>query len=159
MKIYNKDKTKILEKADLSLGRLVEDKIIRIKPEILACEEKGHYETIAEYPNGGKDVRWVVDIEGREYSPEQTEVENILVYIPFTHEEQLENKKTELRNKRKPLLDAYDRYKVNILYGIEKVDTLKEQTDKELIDDWYRKILDLNEGAINNPPERIKYYL
>lgn len=25
--------------------------------------EEGHYETIAEYPNGGKDVKWVVDSE------------------------------------------------------------------------------------------------
>ncbi len=76
------------------------------------------------------------------------------------HLKELELQKTEkLRNKREPLLEAYDRYKVNVLYGIEKIDTLKEQTDKKLIDDWYRKILDLNEEAINNLPEKIKYYL
>lgn len=28
---------------------------------VIDTEEKGHYETVAEYPNGGKDVEWVVD--------------------------------------------------------------------------------------------------
>ena len=29
---------------------------------ILESEEEGHYITLAEYPNGGKDVDWVVDV-------------------------------------------------------------------------------------------------
>lgn len=29
---------------------------------ILESEEEGHYITLAEYPNGGKDVEWIVDV-------------------------------------------------------------------------------------------------
>lgn len=87
MKVYNENKTQILDTYDLSLGKLVNDIIKHIEPEVQAVEEKGHYETMAEYPNGGKELEWVVDVEAIEYKPARTYEEQILVYIPYTSEE------------------------------------------------------------------------
>lgn len=159
MKIYNQNKTQELQNPDLKLGKLVPDTIIYNYPEVKEVKEQGHYITIAEYPNGGKDVQWIVDVPGVKYQPARSEVEDIYIYIPYTSDELKEIELNKLRFKREPLLRAFDAYKINVLYGIEKTTTLSEQTTKQLIDDWYTKLLDLNEDAIDNPPERIKYYL
>lgn len=100
MKVYNQDKTQILETYDLNLGKLVNDIITINQPEIAEIKEQGHYVTLAEYPNGGKDVEWVVDIEGVAYQPAKTYEENILVYIPFTQNELLNLKANKLRTRR-----------------------------------------------------------
>ena len=84
MKIYNADKTEILTNADLEKGHLKKDVLIRHIDYVAPVEEQGHYETIREYPNGGKDVEWVVDVEGVAEVQEHDEQEDILVYIPYT---------------------------------------------------------------------------
>lgn len=94
MKVYNKDKTQILEYYDLGLGYLVSDTIEVSLPEVQGVEEQGHYEVIETYPNGGKDVEWVVDVAGVEYQPARTELEPIQIYIPYT-EEELEARKQQ----------------------------------------------------------------
>ena len=61
MKIYD-EANNIIENPDLELGKLLqESKSVVFKYEITTYEQ-GHYETIAEYPNGGKDIEWVVDV-------------------------------------------------------------------------------------------------
>jgi hypothetical protein len=57
MKIYNQTKTEILENCDFEKGYLQDDIIEITIPKQEKIEEIGHYETIAEYPNGGKDVQ------------------------------------------------------------------------------------------------------
>ena len=96
MKVYNEDKTKILEEYDLSLGYLKEDIIINHIDKIEAQEEQGHYETIKEYENGGKDIRWVIDVEKVEAVEEMDIEENIYIYIPYTQDEIL-----KINNKKK----------------------------------------------------------
>ena len=151
MEIYNQEKTKILENPDLTLGKLVEDKIIRTEPEILACEEQGHYKIVQEYPNGGKDVEWIVDREKREYVPEKTIEEKILIYVPFTAEEMNLQKKQLLRQRRVILLEAFDKW--------EKAVMRSRELDDSSIMEWYYKLLDLDEYSIENIPTRIQYYL
>ena len=51
-----------IESPDLDLGYLTTKTANLIWNYILESEEAGHYETIQEYPNGGKDVEWVVDV-------------------------------------------------------------------------------------------------
>ena len=155
MKVYDLTKTKVLTNYDLEKGYLRKDTIKIYVEEVKAVEEKGHYETIKEYPNGGKDVKWVVEVEGVEYQPAREEIEDVYVFVPYTEEELLENKKLLLREKREPLLIAFDTYKSNVNYGIE----IETQEEKDLIIKWYKLILDLDEKAINNVPEKIKYYL
>lgn len=86
MKVYNQDKTEILEEYDLTKGELVKDKIITHHEEVIGQEEEGHYEPIAEYPNGGKDVEWVVDVPYIEHQDAYDEEEEINIYIPFSEE-------------------------------------------------------------------------
>jgi hypothetical protein len=62
MKIYNKDKTEIIVNPDLSKGYLKEDIIVNHIEAVEAVKEVFHYEVIKEYPNGGKDVKKVIDI-------------------------------------------------------------------------------------------------
>ena len=72
---------------DLSKGKLVSDTLIEHIPEQQEIQEQWHYETIKEYPNGGKDVEKVIDVVGQPYIAEHDEVEDILVYKPYSEQE------------------------------------------------------------------------
>ena len=73
---------------DLSLGYLVEESLfIQHHDAVEAVEEVGHYEVIAEYPNGGKDVKWVIDVPGVAAADAWDEYEDIYRYIEYTEEE------------------------------------------------------------------------
>lgn len=61
MAVFDKNGNYI-ESPDLELGRLVEKVETLTWNYILESEEQGHYITLVEYPNGGKDVDWVVDV-------------------------------------------------------------------------------------------------
>lgn len=88
MRVFNQDKTQELTIYDLTKGKLVDDTITTTIQAVQGQEEVGHYETVAEYPNGGKDIEWIVDQPYIEAQPQREEVEQIQVYIPFTAEEQ-----------------------------------------------------------------------
>lgn len=95
MRVFNENKTTELTEYSLEKGYLKADKLfIKHHEEVQKVEEQGHYETIAEYPNGGKDVEWVVDVEAVEHKDAYDEYEDIQVYIPYTAEE-LEKRKEE----------------------------------------------------------------
>lgn len=91
----------MLEEYDLEKGYLTQDTITHHYPEVLAVEEEYYYETLAEYANGGKDLRKVITTPARKYEPARDEVENILVYIPYTQNElliiQYKNRIAELK--------------------------------------------------------------
>ena len=72
---------------DLSKGKLVSDTLIEHIPEQQEIQEQWHYRTIKEYPNGGKDVEQVIDVVGQPYIAEHDEVEDILVYKPYSEQE------------------------------------------------------------------------
>lgn len=76
-----------MENPDLSLGWL-EDKTQTIHHDAVAdVEEVSHYETLAEYPNGGKDVEKVVDVPGVEAKDAWDEKIEVQVYHLYTTEE------------------------------------------------------------------------
>jgi len=104
MKVYNKEKTQVLEEYDLTKGHLLEDYIDL--PEVQEVKEQGHYETIKEYPNGGKDVKWVVDIKGVEYQPAKRE--KILVYTLYTSKELKDIANQKRISELKQLLSSTD---------------------------------------------------
>lgn len=86
MKIYNQDLTLELtqEQLDLSSGYLKKCEKTTHIPEQEEIEEIGHYEIIAEYENGGKEIQWVVDQEYVEAREGYDEVEEYQIYVPFT---------------------------------------------------------------------------
>ena len=144
MKVYNQDKTQILTEYDLDNGYLQEDILITHIPEVKAVEEKGHYEVIAEYENGGKDVEWIIDEPGIEGKEAYDEKEEIQIYIPYT-EEELRAKKIEKKISEK---------KMEIL----KYKNLLKETDYKAIkyaegyytDEEYESIKIIREGYREN---------
>ena len=88
MKIYDKDKKNIITDIDLNKGYLKNDKIlVKHHEAIPAIAGQGHRETIREYPNGSKDVKWVWDIEPVPAVAAYDEYEDIQVFIPYTDED------------------------------------------------------------------------
>ena len=87
------------EEVNLELGYLRPESIISIHHEAIEeIKEVGHYEVIAEYPNGGKDVAWIIDVPGIEAKEAWDEYEDIQRYILYT-EEELAAKKAEKKAK------------------------------------------------------------
>ena len=150
MKVYNQEKTKLLEEYDLNKGYLKEDILITHYDEIEAVEEQFHYETIKEYENGGKDVIKVIDVAKVEYKPARDEEEKIYVYIPYTEEEILENKKNELRAIREQ--ECFSIINRGSLWYATLADEQVEELNK-----WYQNWLDCTETLeIPKKPEWLK---
>ena len=88
MRVFNEDKTQELKEYDLNKGHLKLDKLfIRHHEAVEEIKEQWHYETIAEYPNGGRDVSKVIDVPYQAPQEKYDEYEDIYVYIPYTYEE------------------------------------------------------------------------
>ena len=113
----------LLETFDETKGYLKNDSLfIRHHEAVEAVEEQGHWETIAEYPNGGKDVDWVIDVPAVEAKEAWDEYEDILRFVPFSAKELAERRIAELKGK---LFDTD--YK--ILKIVEGASTISEMTD------------------------------
>lgn len=85
-----------IESPDLEKGYLKEESLFIMHHEAVeALEEVWHYETVAEYPNGGKDVAKVIDVQGVEAQEAWDEYEDILRYILYTEEELAEIEKAK----------------------------------------------------------------
>lgn len=76
-----------MKNPDLSLGWLEKKTQTIHHDAVVGVEEVSHYETIAEYPNGGKDVRKVVDVPGVEAKDDWDEKIEVQVYHLYTTEE------------------------------------------------------------------------
>ena len=84
-----------LENPDLTLGWLRDETEAVEHPAQAGVPELSHYETVAEYPNGGKDVRKIIDREGIPARDAWTEQVPIQRYIRYTAEELAARKKAE----------------------------------------------------------------
>ena len=86
MEIYN-ERMERIENPDLSLGYLTPGTRTEHHEAVQGVPEKWHYETVAEYPNGGRDIRRVVDVPGVEARDAWDEEIAIQIYTPYTAEE------------------------------------------------------------------------
>ena len=77
----------VVKNPDLTLGYLVDDTEPVEHPAVEGVDEVSHYETVAEYPNGGRDVRKVIDVPGVPAQAAWTEQLPIKRYIRYTAEE------------------------------------------------------------------------
>lgn len=88
-----------IENPDLTLGYLVDDTEPVEHPAVEGVEEVSHYETVTEYPGGGRDVRKVIDVPGVPAQAAWTEQVPVQRYIRYTEEElaarEKERKKAE----------------------------------------------------------------
>lgn len=76
-----------LENPDLTQGWLHDETEAMKHPAQAGVPELSHYETVAEYPNGGKDVRKIIDREGIPARDAWNEQVPIQRYIRYTAEE------------------------------------------------------------------------
>lgn len=112
MKIYD-IYNNLVDEPDFKKGYLIEDKrLIRHHDAIDAIDEVGHYEIIAEYPNGGKDIQWVIDVPGVPAKASWDEYEKIQRYLLYTEDElyamdksNIDDRLLELENINKALFN------------------------------------------------------
>ena len=102
----------VMENPDLTLGYLTDDTQPLEHPAQEAVAEVAHYETVAEYPGGGRDVQRVVDVPGVPAKPAWTEQLPIKRYIRYTAEElaaqEEARKKQEAKDKLPERVDALE---------------------------------------------------
>mgnify|MGYP006998310768 FL=1 len=102
MKIIDENGAAI-ENPDLTLGYLTGSTEEIPPPAVEGVEEQWHWETVTEYPNGGKDVQKIVDRPGVKAQAAWTEQVPIQKYIRYTAEElaaqEEARKKAEAREK------------------------------------------------------------
>ena len=93
----------VVENPDLTLGYLTASTEEITHPAVEGVEEQWHWETVTEYPNGGKDVQKIVDRPGVKAQEEWVEQVPVQRYIRYTAEElaaqEEERKKAEARKK------------------------------------------------------------
>ena len=93
----------VVENPDLTLGYLTADIEEITHPAVDGVEEQWHWETVTEYPNGGRDVQKIVDRPGVTAQEEWVEQVPIQKYIRYTAEElaarEEARKKQEAREK------------------------------------------------------------
>lgn len=77
----------VVENLDLTLGYLTDDTEEIIHPAVEGVDEQWHWETVTEYPNGGMDVRRVIDVPGVPAQAAWTEQVPVQRYIRYTAEE------------------------------------------------------------------------
>lgn len=93
----------VVENPDLTLGYLTTSTEEITHPTVEGVEEQWHWETVTEYPNGGKDVQKVVDRPGIQAQEEWVEQVPIQKYVRYTAEElaaqEKERQKQEAKDK------------------------------------------------------------
>ena len=93
MKIIDENGAAI-ETPDLTLGYLVGGTEEITHPAVEGVEEQWHWETVTEYPNGGRDVQKIIDRPGVQAQEEWVEKVPIQKYIRYTAEELAEIKES-----------------------------------------------------------------
>lgn len=76
-----------IEAPDLTKGYLKPDTQTVHHDAVAGVEEVSHYETIREYPNGGKDVKKVVDVKAVPAQDAYDEEVEVQRYVLYTAEE------------------------------------------------------------------------
>lgn len=85
-----------IESPDLAKGYLKPEIQTVHHDAVAGVKEVSHYETLAEYPNGGKDVQKIVDVPGvaaKEAYDEEVEVQRYVLYTAEELAAQAEAKK------------------------------------------------------------------
>lgn len=102
----------VVENPDLTLGYLTDDTEEITHPAVEGVEEQWHWETVTEYPNGGRDVQKIVERPGIQAQEEWVEQVPIQKYVRYTAEElaaqEKERQKQEAKDKLPERVDALE---------------------------------------------------
>ena len=134
MKIIDENGTAI-ENPDLTLGYLVDDTEPVEHPAVEGVEEVSHYETVTEYPGGGRDVRKVIDVPGVPAQAAWTEQVPVQRYIRYTEEE------LAAREKERKKAEAWEK----LPETVAALQAAQADADEMNVDQAYRlTLLELN---------------
>ena len=111
----------VVENPDLTLGYLVGGTEPVEHPAVEGVEEQWHWETVTEYPNGGRDVRKVIDVPGVPAQAAWTEQVPVQRYIRYTEEE------LAAREKERQQAEAREKLPETVATLQEDNKTLKEE--------------------------------
>ena len=137
MRIFDENNN-LLNSYDGMKGYLKPDRLFVCRHEAVeAVAEEGHWETIAEYSNGGKDVDWIVDVPGAEAKESWDEYEEILRFILFTPKEKAINRIQELKNK----LNETDYNIIKIVEGAASISEMASIISQRA--EWRKEINEL----------------
>lgn len=102
----------VVENPDLTLGYLTGSTEEITHPAVEGVDEQWHWETVTEYPNGGRDVQKIVDRPGIQAQEEWVEQVPIQKYVRYTAEElaaqEKERQKQEAKDKLPERVDALE---------------------------------------------------
>lgn len=119
MIIFN-ESGEVIVNPDLNLGYLKTAKKKITHYCVVDSEEEGHYDVVAEYPNGGKDLEWVVDKERIFHTETRDENGEIVEF----YDGKMENPDPTF-----PIPDEWS-YQVYILYTEEELEEKKRQEEE-----------------------------
>lgn len=137
MRIFDQNNN-LLETVDESKGYLKRDSLFLCHHEAVeGTPTKGHYETVKEYPNGGKDVVWVVDVPGVAAKEARDEYEDILRFIPFSAAQMAQRRIAELKEN----LQNTDYMILKVVEGAITLSEIGETVRKRAA--WRREINEL----------------
>ena len=147
MKIYNEDKTKelLLSDCDLEMGYLTDYTEEVYHEAVEHVEEQGHYEVIREYPSGGKDVEWIVDVPKVEGREAYTEIIHYQTYASYPEHILLQKEYQKQVEQLKQRLTDTDFQAIKYAEGLYTEDEYaiirnQRQEWRDLINDLNKKI-------------------
>lgn len=130
----------IIKEPDFTVGTVEEyDRLVTFEY-IITSKEEGHYKTIAEYPNGGKDVAWIIDTpeEGRwvSFDVDGNEIETELT-VPddAAHDVKLEE------------VEAVGKYRLYTPEELAEIERLKKEEEEAAAQPTTSEILDVLLGT------------
>lgn len=141
MRIFDSTKTIELTEYDLTQGYLQKDTLEIIVEEQLPLEEQSYYIIVNEYPNGGQEVKKIIQTEALPYIPAHIQTEEIQVYIPYTEAELIIMQTNTEIDLLKNLLFTTDYQAIKYAEGILSLDEYLPM--KQQRQEWRRRINEL----------------
>ena len=137
MRIFD-EKNNLLDAYDETKGYLKPDTLLVCRHAAVdAIAEQGHWETVTEYTNGGKDVAWIVDVPGADATQAWDEYEQIYRFVAFNEKELARNQIQALKQK---LLDT-DHHSLKIAEGAATFSEMAEVIAQRAL--WRKQINEL----------------
>ena len=116
-----------IESPDLTKGYLKPETQTVHHDAVAGVKEVSHYETLAEYPNGGKDVQKVVDVAAVAAKDAWDEEERVQVYHLYTAEELAAQAETKKKEKEAAAAEAKKKAELEAMPG--RMDALEAAND------------------------------
>lgn len=116
-----------VESPDLTKGYLKQETQTIHHDAVAGVEEVSHYETLAEYPNGGKDVQKVVDVPGVAAQEAYDEEVDVQRYVLYTAEELAAQAEAKKKAEEAAAAEAKKKAELEAVPG--RVDALEAAND------------------------------